>query len=103
MRVSPHAGLECNNCHADLAGEGFPHPEKLAPVDCGSCHSDQQAQYDQSLHGVAAKRGDRAAPSCKTCHGTHNVLRRTDPNSPTSTMGVPRLCGQCHREGPRSR
>ncbi|MCC7175845.1 MAG: cytochrome b/b6 domain-containing protein [Bryobacterales bacterium] len=100
LRASPHAELECNGCHADLAvKKEFPHPEKLAPVDCGGCHPDQQAQYDQSLHGTALKKGDRSAPSCKTCHGAHDVLRRTAPNSPIATMGVPRLCGQCHREG----
>ncbi len=100
LRASPHAGLECTNCHADLAGKkDFPHAEKLARVDCGACHSDEQTKYDQSLHGTAFKRGDRSAPSCKQCHGTHNILRRADPNSPISTIGVPRLCGQCHREG----
>ena len=100
LRASPHAGLECTNCHADLAAKkDFPHAEKLARVDCGSCHSDEQKQYDQSLHGTAAKRGDRTAPSCKTCHGTHAVLRPSNPNSTTSTMGIPQLCGQCHREG----
>jgi len=100
LRASPHAGLECTTCHADLAAKKeFPHAEKLARVDCGGCHSDEQSQYDQSLHGISLKRGDRAAPTCTTCHGTHNVLRRTALNSPISTMGVPRLCGQCHREG----
>jgi cytochrome b subunit of formate dehydrogenase len=100
LRASPHAGLECANCHADLADKkDFPHAEKLALVDCASCHSDEQKQYDQSLHGTAAKRGDRSAPSCKTCHGTHAILRPSNPNSTTSTMGIPQLCGQCHREG----
>lgn len=99
LRASPHAELECSSCHTDLQGKEFPHPEKLARVDCGMCHPDEQAQFDASLHGRAAKRGDSLAPSCKDCHGTHNVLRHTDPASPTSTMQVPRLCGRCHREG----
>jgi len=99
LRASPHAGLECNACHADLAGKEMPHEEKLQKVDCGSCHSTEQSQYEASLHGRAAARGDALSPSCKQCHGTHNVLRASDPRSPTSTMEVPRLCGQCHREG----
>ncbi len=100
LRSSPHAGLDCTNCHADLADKKeFPHAEKLAPVDCGSCHSDQKAQYDQSLHGTAAKRGDKTAPSCTLCHGTHDILPSSNTRSKTNTMAVPRLCGQCHREG----
>jgi cytochrome b subunit of formate dehydrogenase len=99
LRASPHATLECNACHSDLAGKELPHEDKLAPVDCGSCHPDQSEQYDASLHGRAAKRGDKLAPSCKGCHGTHNILRSSDRKSRTSTMEIPRLCGQCHREG----
>ncbi|MFB3778647.1 MAG: cytochrome c3 family protein [Bryobacteraceae bacterium] len=100
LSASPHSSLDCGSCHADLSGvRKFPHKEKLAPVDCGSCHIGEQERYSQSLHGTARQRGDRMAPSCTQCHGTHNVLRRRDPNSPISTMGVPRLCGQCHRDG----
>jgi len=99
LRVSPHADLECTSCHSDLAGKEFPHPEKLQPVECGGCHPDQQSQYDESLHGVAAKKGEPLAPGCKGCHGTHKVVRSSVPGSRTSTMEVPRLCGRCHREG----
>ena len=99
LRASPHAGLECNGCHADLAGKEIPHPEKLQKVECAGCHPDQQTQFEASLHGRAAAKGDRYAPDCKSCHGTHNVLRAAAPGSPTSTMEIPRLCGGCHREG----
>ncbi len=99
LRASPHASLECANCHTELAKKEFPHPEKLARVDCGSCHPDEQTQYEASLHGKAAARGDKLAPGCKDCHGTHNILRPSNPRAPTSVMEIPRLCGGCHREG----
>ncbi|HUI54480.1 MAG TPA: hypothetical protein VLY04_05890 [Bryobacteraceae bacterium] len=99
LKASPHADLECAACHAELAKKEFPHPEKLAKVDCGSCHADEQAQYTESLHGRAAAAHDPSAPGCKTCHGTHNILRPSNPKSPTSTMQIPGLCGQCHRAG----
>jgi predicted CXXCH cytochrome family protein len=97
LKASPHAALDCTGCHADV--KEVPHADKLARVDCGSCHPDEQAQYSASLHGRAVARGDRLAPGCKDCHGTHNVLRPSAPHSPTSTMEIPRLCGGCHREG----
>src|ERR1035441_9848756 len=99
LRASPHAALECASCHSELAKKEFPHPEKLAPVDCGSCHTDEQAQYTASLHGKAAGRGDKLAPGCKSCHGTHNILQPSNPRAPTATMEIPKLCGGCHREG----
>jgi len=99
LRGSPHVTLECAACHSELAKKEFPHAEKLAPVDCGVCHGNEQTQYGASLHGRAAARGDQLAPTCRYCHGTHNILRASNPRSPISTMEIPRLCGGCHREG----
>ena len=97
LKASPHAAADCVSCHADI--REVPHPEKLAPVDCGACHSAEQTQYAASVHGKAAGRRDAYAPSCKSCHGAHNVVRPSTPGSPTSTIEIPRLCGTCHREG----
>ena len=99
LRASPHAKLTCTACHADLAGAEFPHAARLAPVRCGTCHAAVQQQYAESLHGRAAARGERLAPSCKDCHGRHDVLPRSDLRSPTNTVNVPALCGRCHHEG----
>ncbi|HEV2352198.1 MAG TPA: cytochrome c3 family protein [Terriglobia bacterium] len=98
LRASPHADLECTNCHAGV-GRDFPHAEKQPPVDCGTCHADEQKQYAESLHGRAARRGDALAPRCTDCHGTHNILRPSDAGSPTAIVAVPALCGRCHHEG----
>jgi cytochrome b subunit of formate dehydrogenase len=100
IRAGAHAAVACVDCHADLKKGDFPHPEKLAPVVCASCHRDQAAQYARSLHGRASQRGDRLAPNCRTCHGgTHGIRRHTDPASPTTVMNIPFLCGRCHHEG----
>jgi predicted CXXCH cytochrome family protein len=97
LKASPHAALGCVSCHSDI--KDVPHPEKLASVQCGSCHTEEQSQFAASVHGRKAAAGDASAPRCKTCHGTHDVLRPGSPGSPTATMEVPRLCGRCHREG----
>ena len=99
LRASPHAKLACTACHADLEGKEFPHETKPAPVRCGACHATEQQQFVESLHGQAAARGEKLAPSCKDCHGRHDVLPRSDPRSPTNTVNVPALCGRCHHEG----
>lgn len=99
LRASPHASLECSGCHTGADPKKLPHADKLAKVECGNCHPDQQAQYVESLHGKAARRGDKLAPGCSECHGTHGILRPADQRSPTSKVQVPRLCGKCHHEG----
>ncbi|MBI4906897.1 MAG: cytochrome c3 family protein [Acidobacteria bacterium] len=97
LKASPHASLECKACHSDI--KEVPHADKLEKPECGSCHPDQATMYEESLHGKALARGDRMAPVCSGCHGTHNVLRATAPRSPISTVEVPKLCGRCHQEG----
>ncbi len=39
--ASIHGSLQCSNCHADI--KDYPHPDKIAPVDCKTCHADQAA------------------------------------------------------------
>ena len=95
LKASPHAGLDCVACHADI--KELPHPEKLARVDCGSCHPQEQTLYAGSVHGKKAAQNDAFAPSCKFCHGTHDILPPSNLKSSVSTINVPRLCGTASR------
>jgi nitrate/TMAO reductase-like tetraheme cytochrome c subunit len=91
-------GLACVDCHKDLARTtDFPHPEKLAPVDCTSCHSDAVAAYNKSIH-AAAQRQDHGsvAAKCVDCHTAHDIKPSTDPTSPTYPLNLPATCGKCH-------
>ena len=91
------AGIGCTLCHQNLP---LPHTAiDVPPVDCASCHSTEGRQHGRSLHGQAAARGDPLAPSCINCHGGHGILSSRNPASSTSTMNIPLLCGECHREG----
>jgi len=99
LRMSAHNDVECVGCHADLAGAEFPHDENVKPVDCSNCHSDVASIEEKSLHGKAVKRGDKLAPRCKTCHGTHEIIKVKDPASQVYPARIPFLCGSCHQEG----
>ena len=96
---SVHHNNSCISCHADAAEEGFPHAEDLEPVNCGSCHTGPMAENTRGIHGQALLMNDPHAPSCKECHGHHDILHYTDPDSRTYKMNIPFLCGKCHREG----
>ncbi|TAK54061.1 MAG: hypothetical protein EPO24_13540 [Bacteroidetes bacterium] len=96
---SIHSSVTCVGCHSDLEGKELPHEDDLKPVECGTCHSDQQDLHAKSLHGKAISRGDPLAPQCKDCHGTHTVLAAKDPKSQVAPLKIPFLCGKCHQEG----
>src|SRR4051812_36616553 len=58
--VHGQAGLACVDCHQDLAHTAdFPHTEKLARVDCSTCHGDAVAAYRKSVHAAERIKGDR--------------------------------------------
>jgi uncharacterized protein with PIN domain len=96
---SVHAPLSCTSCHASLEGKDLPHEPGVAPVQCGTCHTDEQKQHANSLHGRAIARGDKLAPHCVDCHGNHDILPVKDPRSAVAPLKIPFVCGRCHREG----
>ena len=53
--------------------------------------------YIDSIHGFAlSKEGLLVAANCQSCHGSHHILSRKDPQSPTNKANVPTTCGKCH-------
>jgi len=94
---SVHSPLSCTDCHADLAKtEDFPHPEKLAKVDCSSCHDDPAKQLLTSVH-ARRPHGNGPALACIDCHGPpHQILPSSDPQSATNKLTIATTCGRCH-------
>lgn len=94
---SVHSPLSCTDCHAELATtQDFPHPEKLAPVDCASCHDDPATQLAMSVH-TRRPHGNGPALTCMQCHGPpHQILPGSDPESATSKLNIAATCGRCH-------
>jgi len=94
--ASVHGALACVDCHADLAHAELPHAEKLAKVDCATCHGDEVAQYRQSAHAVARAGGSSVAATCVSCHGMHDIRTKSDPQSRTYHLNVAATCSSCH-------
>lgn len=98
LSSSVHADVECISCHVDLEGTDA-HDENVKKAKCYLCHDDIQGRYDQSLHGKAFARGDRLAPVCQDCHGSHDILPVKNLKSKVAPINIPGLCGRCHKEG----
>ena len=94
------AGLACVDCHADLARViEFPHPEKLAPANCATCHEAVVTQYRAGAHAQAIAGGSSQAATCVSCHGMHDIKPASDRASRTHHLNVAATCGACH--GPK--
>ncbi|MCC6153710.1 MAG: cytochrome b/b6 domain-containing protein [Candidatus Hydrogenedentes bacterium] len=63
---------------------------------CGKCHEDVTATYFDTYHGKVSKLGADVAARCHDCHGAHNILAVTDPQSTLSHDNIVQTCAQCH-------
>jgi nitrate/TMAO reductase-like tetraheme cytochrome c subunit len=94
--VHGELGLDCTACHSDVSPNKIPHPDKVKPVDCASCHAQQVKEYTQTVHGAARKGGSMVAATCTNCHGKHDIRRSKDPASRTNHANLEATCGACH-------
>jgi cytochrome b subunit of formate dehydrogenase len=100
LESSVHGDLRCGQCHRELDAVSLPHDDvKIQRVNCEPCHQAATRVYHQSLHGQAEQRGERLAPHCQDCHGSHTITEVSDPASPVSKFRIPFVCGRCHKEG----
>lgn len=92
----------CSNCHG--SHDILPSSDPKAKVNranvaetCGVCHSDIQAVYADSVHGLAVGRGSKDSPTCTGCHGEHNILAPKELGSLVNPARVSTVtCGRCH-------
>jgi nitrate/TMAO reductase-like tetraheme cytochrome c subunit len=93
---SIHGPMACTDCHADLAKAELPHAEKLARVDCATCHADAVTAYAKGVHAEARLAGNASAARCTDCHGRHDIRSSSDKVSRTYPLNLPATCGTCH-------
>jgi cytochrome b subunit of formate dehydrogenase len=105
----------CWSCHgsheiAPVKSGDSPVFKLNLPQTCATCHTnagltkeyqmkypEAASQYMDSIHGRALlKMGLIVAPSCNDCHGTHDIKRAVDRDSPINELNVAKTCGKCH-------
>lgn len=121
--VHREAGVACVTCHG--GNPSLPTEEGMdrrygfrgkpatrdIPEFCARCHSDvtmmrqynlrtdQLAEYRTSRHGrLLYEKNDTRVAVCTSCHGRHEIRRKSDPESPVYRTNVPRMCGTCHAD-----
>ena len=97
-------GAACSDCHSSHSPLPASDPGSLVhrsnvPATCGACHADITAQFEQSIHGLAAANGVGDSPVCTDCHGEHRILAVAAEGSPLLASNVPiQACSRCHSD-----
>lgn len=100
---SKHNKIACSQCHTEVNASKVRACQTIKnKVDCSSCHSEIGDNYNKSIHGKLFAEKNENAPTCKECHGQHNVLGRKNPKSNTFPTNIPTLCARCHRTGEKA-
>ncbi|MBN2009984.1 cytochrome c3 family protein [candidate division KSB1 bacterium] len=100
IATSAHGNnIQCVKCHVNVSHRNNPVCKDSGPVDCSICHAQPTIDHQASIHGQLSAKGDKNAPDCRDCHGTHHIQLKSDVTSPIFKRNIPQLCGKCHRAG----
>ncbi|MBN2357124.1 cytochrome c3 family protein [candidate division KSB1 bacterium] len=104
----------CNSCHGEHEilspsdPSAYTSGANISDETCSPCHGiaklnekygllpDPVESYRNSYHGLASVAGSKVAANCVSCHGAHDVLSSSDPNSSIHPANLQETCGQCH-------
>ena len=95
-------GPVCTDCHTahQVETPRNSHFKMASDERCGGCHKDRLEHYRETYHGKAMALGRPNIASevaaCYDCHGHHDVLPASDPNSHLSKANILGTCQQCH-------
>lgn len=64
--------------------------------ECGTCHVDKIGTYRDTYHGKVTALGFTRIATCADCHGSHDVLPASDPQSAISPARIVSTCQSCH-------
>jgi cytochrome b subunit of formate dehydrogenase len=90
----------CNDCHGSHTVKAKSDPTALTatanlPTMCSQCHIGILHDFEKSTHGKLWKQGDPRAPTCASCHNSHEILPTDVASVQKQMLGQ---CATCHAE-----
>ncbi len=98
----------CKSCHGTHEIRSLQDPKSsinrvnIAGL-CAQCHAGISRKFLASAHGSALSQGEKNAPSCIDCHGSHKIDPVQSKDSPLSKSNEAKLCLKCHSNDPEVR
>jgi hypothetical protein len=83
----------CVDCHGAHDVVKPSAPRTAISQKCATCHAEEAATYQRSVHGAALARGDVNVPVCTDCHGAHDIV---DPRTRDFHASSYLMCARCH-------
>ena len=90
---------KCNDCHGTqhYITDTKLNQTKFDIVNrCGDCHQKLIKTYFGTYHGKASKLGSDKVAKCANCHGSHDLLKASNPASMLSAENKLKTCQECH-------
>jgi cytochrome b subunit of formate dehydrogenase len=105
---------KCSDCHSKHNILSPENPDSRVyfqnvPLTCCGCHESKndirqryvkqpcvREEFLKGVHGKLIIKGEDIAPTCNTCHPSHNIRKRVDPQSTIFKLNIANTCGQCH-------
>jgi cytochrome b subunit of formate dehydrogenase len=90
----------CASCHSshtigEVEKDAFMHE---VTAQCGTCHGELAETYLDTMHGKAYRLGYLKAARCSDCHGAHDILATSNPESKVGHKNIVGTCRQCHED-----
>jgi cytochrome b subunit of formate dehydrogenase len=95
-------GPVCTDCHTahEIEKPKNGHFKQVSDQRCGQCHEESLQRYHDTYHGKAMALGNpnqaTEVAACYDCHGHHDILPPSNPESRLSSDNIVATCGQCH-------
>jgi len=86
---------DCHNAHAVSNSSSDTFKQGIAER-CGSCHQDNLKSYKSTYHGQITSLGYVYTAKCYNCHGSHDILKVSDPESKVHADNRLKTCESCH-------
>lgn len=98
----------CVDCHTahKITSAGTPDFMQDITNGCGKCHDKPvkgeaggvslYQTYRSSYHGQVSSLGSDRAAKCSDCHGSHDILPASDPQSHVASINLVDTCSRCH-------
>jgi predicted CXXCH cytochrome family protein len=88
----------CEDCHSShtITRADIPGFRTRMMNQCGRCHEEEAGTFFDTYHGKVSRLGSEGAAKCYDCHGTHDILPTSHPDSRLSRHNVVETCATCH-------